>query len=392
MNSPAKSESVQAVPQTVLVSAAYYVPAFLGGGPIQTLKALIKAAPPAFNTRVICANHDLGTTTPLTAHPNQWVDVDTTKVRYVQGGIRPLLEAFKHTGEANIVYLNSLFNSRYSIFPMMLKRIGFWRNGTLLIAPRGELDPGALALKSRKKSAFITAFRLSQMHKTVLWHASTQDEAKQIKSVFGDVTVLIRENETSLPLNAITRSARSEGPARLLFVSRLHEKKGLHVLLEALRDVTKPVELSIVGAFEDSDFESRCRSLIDNLGDNISIIFSGALVRDDVLRRMQAADLMLFPTAGENFGHVIAEALSQSCPVMCSTHTPWTWRLDNGGGASVQPNTPEAWSAAIESFISQGPEIWESAAARAGASFNTWRNEDKGTHVFELAAAELARG
>lgn len=391
MNSSAKSEPGQLGHHTVLVSAAHYVPAFLGGGPIQTLKALIKAAPPAFTSTVICANHDLGETTPLVDRPNEWVDVDTASVRYVQGGIRPLIEAFRSVGHADIVYLNSLLNPRYSILPMVLKRIGFWRNGTILIAPRGELDPGALALKSRKKTLFITAFRLLRMHKSVLWHASTGEEANQIKSVFGDVTVLIRENETSLPDSAVTRSPRSRGPARLLFVSRLHEKKGLHVLLEALVDVTQPVELNIVGAFEDHNYEARCRSLIENLNDNIAIIFSGALVRDDVLTCMQAADLMVFPTAGENFGHVIAEALSQSCPVMCSTHTPWTERLDNGGGAAVKPNTPKTWTKTLESFLSKGPDDWEAAASRAGRSFDTWRNEDKGQHIFQLALAELDR-
>lgn len=385
-----KSALTQPAPKTVLVSAAHYEPAFLGGGPIQTLKALVKAAPPAFTIRVICANQDLGKTTPLTDHPNQWVDVGTAQVKYVQGGLRPLVEAFKCISEAQIIYLNSLFNPKYSILPLILKYIGFRRNATILIAPRGELDPGALALKTHKKNLFITVFRLFRIHKKVLWHASTQNEANQIKSVFGPVTVLIRENETSLPPSAAARSPRTPGPARLLFVSRLHEKKGLHILLEALQDVTRPVELNIVGSFEDSGFESQCRRLISNLDDKISITFSGALERNDVLKSMRAADLMVFPTAGENFGHVIAEALSQSCPVMCSTYTPWTQRLDQGGGLSVEPNTPKAWTESIESFIAQGPEAWEAAARQAGHSFDIWRNEDKGTHIFELAIDELA--
>lgn len=391
MNFPQKSTMPQKGHHTILVSAAHYAPAFLGGGPIQTLKALIKAAPPGFASIVICANHDLGETTPLVDRPNEWVEVDTTSVRYVQGGIRRLIEAFRSANHADIVYLNSLLNPRYSILPMVLKRIGFWRNGAILIAPRGELDPGALALKSRKKKVFITTFRILRMHKTVLWHASTEEEANQIKSVFGDTTVLVRENETSLPTSAVIRPPRKEGPVRLLFVSRLHEKKGLHILLEALKELSQPVELNIIGAFEDLNYEARCSNLMDNLNDNISIHLRGALERDDVLTNMHTADFMVFPTAGENFGHVIAEALSQSCPVMCSANTPWTERLNNGGGIAIHPNIPKAWTEALASSINQGPFAWEAAATRAGDSFNTWRNEDKGTHVFELAAAALAK-
>src|SRR5699024_4871841 len=117
------------------------------------------------------------------------------------------------------IYLNSLFSPRYSLLPMLLKRLGFWKKGTLLIAPRGELDPGALALKARKKRAFLIAFKLLRFHKTALWHASTPLEEAQIKNQFGEVTTLVRENETSLPQQAFIRPPREAGPARLLFVS-----------------------------------------------------------------------------------------------------------------------------------------------------------------------------
>src|SRR5699024_964614 len=184
------------------------------------------------------------------------------------------------------------------------------------IAPRGELDPGALALKAPKKKAFLAAFKLLRFHKAALWHASTPIEAAQIKKQFGVVTVLVRENETSLPEQAYKRPPREKGPARLLFVSRLDEKKGLHILLESLKNISQPVELKIVGAFENADYESRCRSHVEQLGDNISIEFSGPRQRDEVLQSMRSADRLVLPTAGEDFGHVIAEALADASPGM----------------------------------------------------------------------------
>ena len=389
MNSQKPSGSEKSTESKVLVSTPFFVPAFLGGGPIQTLKALINAAPSGFDTKVICSNHDLGKTAPLTDHPNQWVDVGPAKVCYVQGSIRNHINALQNTSDSEIIYLNSLFNPRYSILPMLLKKLGFWKKGTLLIAPRGELDPGALALKTPKKKTFIAVFKLLRFHKITLWHASTPAEASQIKQHFGDVTVLVRENETSLPQYAFNRPARKPGSPRLLFVSRLDEKKGLHILLESLKGITNEVELKIVGAFENDEYEARCRRLITEIDDNISIEFLGPLEREDVLHRMQSADLLVFPTAGENFGHVIAEALSQSCPVMCSANTPWNRWLKSGGGYSVQANSSSAWKEHIEDFISGGVSRWKSASSSAGETFDNWRNEDKGTHVFALATAAL---
>ena len=102
---------------------------------------------------------------------------------------------------------------------------------------------------------------------------------------------------------------------------------------------------------------------------------------------MGEADLMVLPTASENFGHVIAEALSGSCPVMCSQYTPWGQTLDDGGGVIVAPNTVEAWSEALNDYLSQGPGAWRSAAAAAGQAYDVWRNTPKGSHVFELVRA-----
>lgn len=342
-----------------------------------------------FNTKVICANHDLGKSDPLTEYPNQWTKVESAEVYYVEGGLRARLKAFSQSNNADFIYLNSLFSPHYSLLPLALKKLGFWRSGTLLIAPRGELSPGALALKAPKKKLFLRMFNLLRLQRHVLWHASSQLEADHITKQFGEVTVLVRENETSLPTRAHSRQTRKSGPPRLLFVSRLDEKKGLHTLLEALQGITDPFELNIVGAFEDTEYKSHCLGLVKKLSDESIVTFSGALERSDVLQAMQSADFMVFPTAGENFGHVIAEALSQSCPVICSVHTPWTSSLNNGGGATVHPNSPEAWREAIEKFIStSGPEF-QNAATSAGQAYNQWRNEDKGRHIFELAVASI---
>lgn len=65
MTSKLTSETATRQRYKVVIPTDFYVPAFLGGGPIQTLKALIEESPAHFDTRVICANHDLGESEPL---------------------------------------------------------------------------------------------------------------------------------------------------------------------------------------------------------------------------------------------------------------------------------------------------------------------------------------
>ena len=83
-----------------------------------------------------------------------------------------------------LVYLNSFFDYRFTILPLFITRITS-RKTPVVLAPRGELSSGALALKWRKKRVFITAFRMLGLHKAVTWHASTSREKADIERVFG---------------------------------------------------------------------------------------------------------------------------------------------------------------------------------------------------------------
>src|SRR5262249_9382514 len=83
-----------------------------------------------------------------------------------------------------LVYLNSLFDYRFSTVPLLACRLTA-RRIPVVLAPRGELAPGALALKPARKRLYLTAFRLLRLHQKVTWHASTTQEQSDIERVFG---------------------------------------------------------------------------------------------------------------------------------------------------------------------------------------------------------------
>lgn len=87
---------------------------------------------------------------------------------------------------------------------------------------------------------------------------------------------------------------------------------------------------------------------------------------------------MLFPTEGENFGHVTAEALSVGCPVVCADTTPWTPMLNRGGRIVVEPDDSESWSRAIEAYARLGPLEIQKNRDVATSAFSVWRSEAAG--------------
>ncbi|WP_166789634.1 glycosyltransferase [Cryobacterium fucosi] len=379
------------VPTKFAVFAPLFPPATLGGGPIRTLKALVDSVPTDTQTLVFTSDRDMGQSNPLPVRSNEWLAIDGVQVYYgtassLRSYLRGLGEVRKERPE--VTYYNSFFNPRFSLFPQLLGRIGFWRGAQILLAPRGEFGRGALAIRPLKKRIAVAVYKMLGLHRGIAWHASSVNEAEDIRAVFGETTrVLVREDETSLPIVAEKPpAARVDGPLRIVFVSRLNPMKGLDLLLRSLTLTQATITLDVFGNSEDLKYVQDCQELIDELPVNVRCTLHGSIAPESVRGIFAEGDVFVFPTAGENFGHVIAEALSVSCPVMCSDVTPWSDVLRQAGCEVLGSRDPQEWSIAIESFAALSPHEVRERRRAAGAAFDCWSQVDKGEHVFALLA------
>ncbi len=84
------------------------------------------------------------------------------------------------------------------------------------------------------------------------------------------------------------------------------------------------------------------------------------------LRRWRSTDLFLLPTAGENFGHAIFEALSSGVPALISDQTPWRGLAEAKAGFDLALAEPDRWVDAIDAFAAQPPD--RQAEYRRGAA------------------------
>lgn len=377
----------------IVVFNSFFPPAFLGGGPIRTLAAMLAASPPGYETAVLTTNKDLGRRESLDVVPDKWLPYGGAKVYYCS--MTGLLSFWNGLRESrrqtpDVVYLNSFFDPKFSIIPQIMFSFGWFRRAALAIAPRGEFSPGALSIKKTKKSLFIGLFRSSGLHRKVIWHASATAEAADIKKIFGSkVRVIIRENDTLLPDLALKPLESASGPLRAVSLSRLSPKKGVDVLLEGLQSVSEPLELDVIGPPEDDNYHQRCLRLVEKVPPFVRVQFLGALPHEEILFRLNRYDVMLCPTKGENFGHVIAEALSASLPVLCADVTPWTERLAAGGGAVVSPNTPLGWTHAVSDYARKIPADRLKNRLEAETAYNRWRRENTDAHFFSLLEEEV---
>lgn len=371
---------------TVRVLAPYFPPAVDGGGPIRTLDALTRTAPEQMDIEVVTRDRDLRSAVRLDV-PRSVVVSSGRRIHYLAAhgvpGIIRLANAVCQRPHPDLTYVNSVFDPRFGVLPVLLHRLGRTRNGRLLIAPRGEFDPGALALKRAKKLRYLAVARATGVFRGAVWHASTELEATNIRRAVGDdVHIVVRENETTLPTTAVRVPVTESDRLELVTVGRISPKKRTHLVVEALAHVTRPVRLVVIGPVDDAAYGRRCAAAADGLPEHVRVEFRGSRSHGAVLDAIGAAHAMVTATAGENFGHTIAEALAVGRPVLLPDTTPWSARVTAGGGEIV---ADDAWSSTLERWASESVDQLARRAQDAADAYDAWRSASPAPHVFEMA-------
>jgi glycosyltransferase involved in cell wall biosynthesis len=371
---------------SVRVLAPYFPPAVNGGGPIRTLDALVRTAPDRMRVEVVTRDRDLcedvRLDVPRTVTLPGGRRVHFVDTRGVDGTVR-LAAAMVARPHADLTYVNSVFDPRFGVLPLLLRRCRLPLRGRFLVAPRGEFDPGALALKRAKKQRYLDVARASRVFHGVTWHASTELEAAHIRAAVGpDAEVVVRENETTLPAVSTRVQVRPSDRFEVVMAGRISPKKRTHLVIEALAQVSHPVRLVVVGPVDDVAYGRRCAAAAAALPEHVSVEFRGAQSHRAVLDTIGAAHAMVTATAGENFGHTIAEALSVGRPVLLPDTTPWSARVAAGGG-EVVPD--DAWVATLDRWAGQSAAERVRRSQDAADAYDAWRSSSPAPHVFEMA-------
>jgi len=154
----------------------------------------------------------------------------------------------------------------------------------------------------------------------------------------------------------------SESEVVLLFLSRLHPKKGLHLLLRALAGLepsaVRNVRLVIVGGGEDR-YVRELKNFVQRESSRLPRVdWAGEIWGDAKWVYFQGADLFCLPSYSENFGLAILEALQVGTRVLTTDQTPWDIVPSLGAGMIVQP-VEDATRSALVKFL--GSPAWTTA-------------------------------
>lgn len=360
----------------VLIIIGHYTPSFRAGGPVRSIENLVAALGDEFRFSIITRDRDHGDTQPFAGvETGRWTERAGVQIFYTRPDQRRAAHLRQLINEAapDLVYANSLFDWRLNLRAALVADNSPASPGRLL-APRGELDRGALRIKSAKKRLFLAALRHLRSMRGLAFHATSEAEVGAIKQQFPGSKVGLAPNIPSLPVSQGSPPEHDQR-LRLCFVSRISPKKNLDGAIKALRHISTPTVFDIYGPKEDESYWRHCEALTAQLPDYVEWRYRGTVRPDDVGATFSRYDGFLFLTHGENYGHVIAEALQSGTACLLSDQTPWRglaadqcgMDVDLGQGDVAIARHIEQWAQiGVTALRERRAAIREVAARRVG--------------------------
>ncbi|MEM9166554.1 MAG: glycosyltransferase [Planctomycetota bacterium] len=238
-------------------------------------------------------------------------------------------------------------------------------NTPYVLTIHGMLDDWCMTQKGWKKRLYLGLGGRTLLEGAAFVHCTAQAELDQSRVWYpkgtGTVAPLVFDigPYTDLPGPELARETFNVDPARpvVLFLSRLHVKKGVHVLVKAARHLAKTgVEAqTLIAGVGDETYTRALEAQIKSLGLTDRVRMLGMVKGETKVSLYQAADVFALPTSQENFGFVLPEALACGTAAITTKGVDIWPELEGSGAATIAEQTPEAFAEAIAELLVDEP-------------------------------------
>jgi glycosyltransferase involved in cell wall biosynthesis len=241
----------------------------------------------------------------------------------------------------------------------------------LVYHPQGMFEPWILRRSRLKKRLVSFLFERRNMGQCRLWRALTTREADQIRQQGFTAPIVVAPNGVRLEdydagpsgngTNGFAVAEQASGKKRLVFMARLHPKKGLDLLLPAWARLKKHHphwELLIAGPNEDG-YRAVVEAMIRDLEVASATTLVGSVTGDAKRELLQSADLFILPSYSEGFPVAVLEAMACRVPVIGTDGCNFTELATEGGGWLCVANADSVHQALDEALRCSEAELKE---------------------------------
>lgn len=326
-----------------------FFPAHVYGGPVESVFQLCRyLVLRGCHIRVLTTDAN-GPDKVLDVEKNREIEIiGELRVQYCRRLMRHSVSPFflrvlpSYLRWADLVHLTAVYS-----FPTIPTLLSCTLLGKPVVwSPRGALQRWEGSRYVRPKRIWESICRVVAPQRLVL-HVTSEEEARESLKSFPGVKTVVIPNGIEIPEDV--RHNPRNGTLRLVFLGRLHPKKGIENLLAACNILNRSLRvgysLAIAGN-GDPAYTQSLRAKIEMLSLSSQVEMLGELLAERKQRLFENADIVVIPSYTENFAMVVAEALASGVPVIASRGTPWRKLEEIGCGLWVD-NDPESLAQAI---------------------------------------------
>lgn len=213
-----------------------------------------------------------------------------------------------------LVHINGIWNPQNWGFQKAAQNLGI----KVIVSPHGMLEPWIMANNPFKKKIALFLYQKKAIDCATYIHATAKMEAESIRALGFKNPISVIPN--GIDITDVKEIKKYYGTRKMVFLSRIHPKKGIELLLEAWRNCNTNGWILEIAGNGDENYIGKLNRSSEDLK---NVHFVGAKYGDAKWKFLQSADVMVLPTHSENFGIVIAEALAVGVPVITTKGTPW---------------------------------------------------------------------
>lgn len=209
----------------------------------------------------------------------------------------------------------------------------------IIVSPRGMLTHYIFTATNARKKRWIHALLGKHALARSVLHATAESEYEECSRLIRGWKGFVLPNIVFLPDMKIETTENE--CFTLLFMSRIHPKKGLELLIDAISGLPFPVRLRIAGTGEE-EYVSKLRAQIDRLNLSAKVEWLGWRTREEKFHELMRSDSFILTSYNENFANVVIESLHVGTPVIVSKGVGLSSFVETTGLGWVTSLTTEA--------------------------------------------------
>ena len=261
------------------------------------------------------------------------------------------ITALCNTKKIDLIHIHGMWTPILAVAAFVAKK----KSLPLVISAHGCLEPWALQNKGWKKRLALWMYQGAILHSASLLVATAPQEMESLRKMGLHQPIAVIPN--GVDIEEAPPSIKDSPIKTFLFLSRIDPKKGLLDLVEAWCTIRRPDWCIVIAGPDQDGYQAIVENLIQLKGLEAEIKFIGLVQGARKKECFESASIFILPTYSENFGLVVAEALSNNLPVITTTGAPWQELIEHQCGWWVDPGVKGISEAMVKAMDCDPKEL-----------------------------------